>query len=363
MNDCINIILASDDGYIPHAAVMMTSVLENTRTPDKIHFFLLDAGVSVTNRKILDDISTKYNAAIDFLTINKSLFTDFYVSHHINHTSYFRIVAPTILPKTVERAIYLDCDLIVTKDINDMSVIDIKGATLAAVSDPYGSERVTELDIKNKRYFNAGVLLIDITKWNENNLTEKIIDYIKENNNLLKFWDQDAINGVVQGEWFELDYRWNAQKRHFDDMNESNLLNPFIIHYTSDTKPWHIHSKHPLKSKYIEYSNKTVFGRPDFLAPSLKKRMLKTKNVVFGAGELAKSFIEYTDADIAYVIDNNPQRYTEKFNNYCIKSPTVLQNELKSKLTILVCSMYFKEISEQLNAMSFVENEHYYQVR
>lgn len=363
MQKCINIILSSDEGYIQHATVMITSVLVNTRNPNEIHFYFLDEGIRAKSREVLIDICNKYNANINFLTVDKSLFTDFYISHHINHTSYFRIVAPTLLPTTVERAIYLDCDLVVIEDIDAMNNIDIQGSILAAVSDPLGNERVDELGILNKRYFNAGVLLIDINKWNESNLTEKIIDYIKKNNETLKYWDQDAINGVLQGEWFELDYRWNTQTSHFNYMNESNPLNPFIIHYTSHIKPWHIQSKHPLKSVYIYYNSKTIFGCTSFVDPTLKKRMKLTRNVVFGSGELAKSFLEYTDEEIVYLVDNNPKKYTEKLYNYCIKSPTVLQDEVKEKLTIIVCSMYFDEISVQLNEMGFVHNEHYFQVR
>ena len=72
--DPIRIIAASDDRYAPPLGVMLTSLFENTRSPNRIHVYIIDGGISPINKEKLLRIAEKYQVSFCFLTINNSEF-------------------------------------------------------------------------------------------------------------------------------------------------------------------------------------------------------------------------------------------------------------------------------------------------
>ena len=89
-------------------------------------------------------------------------------------TTYHRLLLPRLVPREVTRAIWLDCDLLVTTDLVRLWETDLGGCHLLAVRDPvvplvssrYGIRRWRELGIApDAPYFNAGVMLLDVDRW------------------------------------------------------------------------------------------------------------------------------------------------------------------------------------------------------
>ena len=71
------------------------------------------------------------------------------------------------------------------------------------------SDNVSRLDLKNKKYFNAGVMVIDFKKWINNNLSEKLISKMEQIYANIFFWDQDVLNAYFDGDYIELDEKYN----------------------------------------------------------------------------------------------------------------------------------------------------------
>jgi lipopolysaccharide biosynthesis glycosyltransferase len=111
--------------------------------------------------------------------------------------TYFRILIPVILPETLEKVLYLDSDIVVRKNIIDLWRTDISNHPLGAVYDMF----VDDIRIYNRlcfdvdqRYYNAGVLLMNLSYWRKRKIPEKCLAVIDSLSEKLKFLDQDLFN-------------------------------------------------------------------------------------------------------------------------------------------------------------------------
>ncbi len=97
---------------------------------------------------------------------------------HHSPMTFARFQMEKCLDLGVDRILYLDADTLVLDDIEPLAATDLGDAVLAAVPDAFvdGSLRsgrehrpagVPDVD----RYFNAGVLVIDLPKWRNNGVS------------------------------------------------------------------------------------------------------------------------------------------------------------------------------------------------
>lgn len=288
MKDFINIVFASDNNYAQHTAVAMASVLLNTKSPDKIKFFLIDDNIQQENKdKILSTIK-KLNGSIEFVKIKNINLENCYVSGELSRASYFRLDIANILDDDIKKIIYLDCDLLVYDDIEKMWNIDMCNKPLAATCD-YGimaSKRIRMQ--KNKyiglpfdaAYFNAGVLMMDLDMWREYDYAKDIIKLATENK--YPNHDQDALNKFFMHNWQEIPLRWDVippvfnlflkiitNKKLRNKAIEAKL-NPAIFHYAGGYKPWEYKIYRGFNDKYYEYLQHTDFK--DAVMPQFDKR-------------------------------------------------------------------------------------------
>jgi lipopolysaccharide biosynthesis glycosyltransferase len=104
--------------------------------------------------------------------------------------------------------------------------------------------------------------------WRHYNVPERAIEFIRNNPEKVQYWDQDALNAILIGQWIELPAYWNAQ--HPQEWLDRKR-NPTIIHFTGYKKPWHWSCDNPFKHEYYKYRLKTPWpklkleGRPRFL--------------------------------------------------------------------------------------------------
>lgn len=191
-----------------------------------------------------------------------------FTSYHIRTEAYARILAPRVLGEDIGRVLYLDCDIVVTGDLQPLWNIDLGDCVAAAAPDPFGRPRRGPLGLpRDAVYFNSGVLLMDLRRWREQGLTERLAAYIRRAGDRLVCHDQDAINAVLHGLIKVLDYRWNVQAAFFTrrrlrgfadrDSIVAATRAPSIIHYTSARKPWMFVMATPRKRLYWRYLRKT----------------------------------------------------------------------------------------------------------
>jgi len=149
-------------------------------------------------------------------------------------TTYLRMFIPYFIPQGYEKVIYMDVDMIVNDDISKLWNTDLKEFPIAAVIDvriqkfgnQSGIENYRQLGFDAEaRYFNAGLFLMHIPKWLENDFTPKIFQCIDENRKFANYPDQYGLNVVFANQWLQLDTKWSWS---VEDWNPDASLIHFI---------------------------------------------------------------------------------------------------------------------------------------
>ena len=170
---------------------------------------------------------------------------------HINYMTFARYFIPQFVEE--EKVLYLDSDVIVTRNLNDLFKIELGNHLVAAAKVVYGLED----------RFNAGVLLINNKLWKAENIQKQCIDITNNEHETLIEADQTVLNRLCGQRYIVLDDTYNFQigydrlaeqrKQYFILEKSLNPL-PAIIHYLSDDKPWNLFSFCRLRDVWWKYS-------------------------------------------------------------------------------------------------------------
>lgn len=270
----IPVVTAADENYAPYLSVMISTLLENTSRETPIRFFVIDDDLSVSSKEKLIQTVHKFSdvAVIQFVKVDEKVYEDFLVSDHITTTAYFRISMPKLLAKKNYRKIlYIDSDTFVLDDVQKLYEQSLEGKTIGAIIDPGQTEALERLGIdSDDYYFNSGVMVIDVDQWNQQQITEKTIDYLKNHGDKIIYHDQDALNAVLYENWHPFHPRWNMQSSLIFDKHpaptleykqayEAGRKNPAVVHFTGHDKPWNTLEGHPYQDEYMDYLNKSIF--------------------------------------------------------------------------------------------------------
>ena len=149
-----------------------------------------------------------------------------------------------------DKILYLDADLVIAGDVSALFRLDTSTHAVAAV--PSGrlwigvpeaekSWRLAHMQALGMtapyRYFNSGVMLISVEAWNEQQLTRRTLEFIRKHSEICRLPDEDALNGVLDGDMLELSPIWNAQPRSRIPFLIEEAY-PVIVHYDGPLKPW-----------------------------------------------------------------------------------------------------------------------------
>ena len=173
-------------------------------------------------------------------------FEDLKVLRHITKGTYYRILIPELV--NAETVLYLDCDVLVRKDLSELFEIDLGGNFIGAVTNPFFS-RQEKLGLRSEAgYFNAGVMLINARGWRDHDIKGRVLAIIHEKENVLDLGDQDALNLAIGGRWKHLGATYNVQMVMFTRYQElfgevpdieMVLSSPAIVHFSATNKQWH----------------------------------------------------------------------------------------------------------------------------
>lgn len=151
-----------------------------------------------------------------------------------------------------DRLLYLDCDLTIYDDVGRIFSLDTGPFEIAAtpsarilVDLTEEKRRQTQAHFKALgmsepyRFFNSGVLYIDVAKWNRARLGERALTYIRQNPELCFLPDEHALNAILDGSIAQLTSVWNARPITSERRWAHQLVRPVIVHHAGPDKPWH----------------------------------------------------------------------------------------------------------------------------
>lgn len=264
---CYHILCATDDNYVPHCGVMITSLLSNHKGNFDVVIHLIDDHICEENKQKLIQIVCNFNQEIIFHAIDAHLIEalklqgDTYTLPIV----YYRLFVSRILDTSINKVLYLDCDLIVLKDIVSLFKINMDKFAIAAVRDvnqPMWEEQAFQMGFSyTDRYFNSGVLLINLEKWRRDKVENELFQFSVSDRRVF-FPDQDALNKVFRDKWLELPPYWNrfnlVRYKNVVFKNQRDFLDyiysPSIVHFASKTaRPWMKLHFVPFGDKYNDY--------------------------------------------------------------------------------------------------------------
>jgi lipopolysaccharide biosynthesis glycosyltransferase len=257
----MNLLFSLNESYIPPLKVLLRSLFD-VHPNETFHIYLMHAGIKKEKIEELTAFCKK-----DGHTLNAFECTDFFkkadkvaLTRYYTLEMYLWMYAPYILPKTVDRILYLDPDIINMKSISTFYEKDFGKYYFVATNYKYKTKWVqpfNNLRLRNfdsESYFNSGVVLMNVKRLREVGSPEEITEAIKENYPFLLLPDQDIFNLLYDSFVLEEDWRiYNMNPKVYEKLKvlfphkyNKNWIeeNVVFIHYCGKHKPWNEREKY-----------------------------------------------------------------------------------------------------------------------
>lgn len=262
------LVLACDEGYAMPLATTLRSVCESNEANWPLQVHVLTDGFSAEMRSRVETSLPSGAANIHWIQVDLEDFQEYRLLSHVSAMTFARLDIPALFDGKTERVLYLDADILVLGDLAQLWRADLRGAPIGAVTDLFVntnlksglSEQIVGIP-RVANYFNAGILLFDIRKCIASGVTQRALEYLRENPNS-PYADQDALNVACDGIWTALDPRWNFQGHdgcRIDRLAGSER--PSIVHFITNRKPWKPSSTSYNARLYDQFRSRTLFRR------------------------------------------------------------------------------------------------------
>lgn len=260
------IVCASDERYVRPLSAMLRSVIDNLGDGYAASVYVLQSGIGDAGREAVTRGWPPHVVA-HWVDAHESAFAGLPLWGRMPISTYFKLGLGDFLPIGEGRAIWLDCDVIVLDDLAELwrtplgaNVIGAaQDAVVPAVSSRCGIAAYRELGMNpDAKYFNAGVMLVDLEAWRSHGVRARAVEYLKRCESSVTFWDQEGLNVALAGAWAELDSRWNFNAS-IPGARETRSELPSIVHFAGGLKPWRFRTRDELRSLYYVYLDRTAF--------------------------------------------------------------------------------------------------------
>ncbi len=273
VSSSIIIVTAINEKFAMPFACMLASLQDNLKSNKKVDLYVLESELSHNTKSRIESSVNSSKINLIWTHIDPQKISSLKISGHITIEAYFRLLISNVLPKTINKILYLDSDLIINTDISRLWETPFQNASILASPE---SEKNHDFIFSkhgpnlNGQVFNSGVLLIDLKKWRQNHITQKIITYLKKYNQDIVWHDQEGLNAIFADNWTSLSIKWNLLTPMVEEclspssisaanrkLYRKSLFNPYIIHFNTCQKPWDPNNKHPYRPLFYYYLDKT----------------------------------------------------------------------------------------------------------
>jgi lipopolysaccharide biosynthesis glycosyltransferase len=263
------------DEYLAHTATMLHSVLARNQDAT-MHVHLLH-GPDITERQEeqLAEMVVRHAGEISYLRVADDEVAGLPTKGFTGKATWYRIFLPGLLPE-VDRLVYLDSDVLVLESLLPLARTDLRGNLVGAVTNVYRHDHLHRLATlgldRPDRYFNAGVLLMDLDAMRREGSTDALLSYGRQNSGAIEWRDQDTLNVVLANRRLPLHPRWNVMNS-FEWPHAAELFgaeavrearrHPAIRHFEgpADNKPWHFMCEREGRERYREHRRRTPWPR------------------------------------------------------------------------------------------------------
>lgn len=239
--EIIPIFFSSDDNYLPCLSVAIRSLINNASKNYSYIIYILNNGVSKDKADMILRMQNE-NFEIKFVDVSekiKPLITDIGLRDYYTVAIYFRLFIASMFEQ-YKKALYLDCDIVVLGDISQLYFTELEDNILGAVPDQIVASRKDyreysekALGLDYKKYFNSGILVMNLDEYRKQEIEKKFVYILKKYNFNTIAPDQDYLNFLCKYKTKILDYSWNKEC-----LRDGYSKKPNIVHYAFFKKPW-----------------------------------------------------------------------------------------------------------------------------
>ncbi len=258
-NRVLSVVFASDNRGVLQLGIALYSLLESAAENTRYRVYILEDEISGENKEKILSLKESFDTEIIFVPISNILTPFRHVAGHLPAPTYARIFIASLLPDE-KLVLYADIDVLFCRDLAEVFETDMTGRVIAAVYEQMSPAKRKHTEQRlatpfNGKYFNAGVLLINLEEMRLQGGQKKMMDYFEIHAGKLASQDQDILNVVFFGETVGLHPRWNwtdgysrrllfkpASRDDWGNGTRRQVLEataePGILHYWGKYKPW-----------------------------------------------------------------------------------------------------------------------------
>lgn len=268
--EAFHIVFCVDDRYFRCMGATIASIIEHNPLRH-FTFHVLATKVSDRNRQLFEGLRSRPGIEACIHLLDPGMFERFeqYTrSTYYSSAIFARLVIPEVLGAFTDRVLYLDADILCVGSIDALAAMDLEEDIVAVVPDAKATteRRVAALQLKHGKYFNSGMLYINIPRWQEAGISRQTIDAILEQGERFRFPDQDALNVVLDGRARYIDIRWNYLYGLVGDLEGNRPALDIapgaatFIHFAGSVKPWGAWCEHDSVKLFEHYHRQSAWS-------------------------------------------------------------------------------------------------------
>lgn len=275
----LNVLYQSDENYAIFMGVSILSLLINNKDADEINIFIIENDISIKNK--IEKMVKKYNRNVIFINADiilkspKVCDIPKYVGMRKNSKSFMKMFLDDILPESIDRIIYIDCDTLVVGNISELMTINMEEFPLGMALDSLVLKAKPSIGLKtNEPYYNSGVIVFNLHMWKEKECSSRVVNHLSHIRTYGTV-DQDVLNIEFKSEIKRLSMNYNIQPAHLVYSNKiyfscfkhpkdsyyscseinAALADKKIIHFFRylGESPWNKNNYHPARELFDKY--------------------------------------------------------------------------------------------------------------
>lgn len=268
----MNLLLTLDENYLLPCKVMLDSFFASNPQEKDVTVYLLHSAIPGGKLAELEAFCAAFGAKLIPIAVEPTLFENAPTSKRYPKEMYYRLLSPLILPRQVERVLYLDPDMLIINPLRPLWEQNLGGNVFAAASHTGLTEMANEINQRRldteHEYFNSGVMLIDLKAARSLVTAEDVFRCVSEHEKELILPDQDVFNMLYGKQTLPVeDVLWNYDVRNYakylirsSGSHDLNWVmdNTAVLHFCGKNKPWHADYKNPFGMLYLHYQNLTL---------------------------------------------------------------------------------------------------------
>lgn len=258
----VPVFFATDDNYAPFLAVTFKSILDNASKDFSYKFYVLTTNLSSSYEKRIKEFESE-DVKIEFIFLKETIEkikAKFHLRDYYSIETYYRFFIANMFPQ-YDKVLYCDCDVIVLGDIAELYNHNIDNYLVGACPEEvmtevkiFGDYVEQALDVDCEKYFNAGVMLMNLDGFRKENIEEKFFDMLQKYTFRVT-QDEDYLNVLCKGKVKLFHLGWNKTAFKNEKFNDKDLK---LIHYKIHWKPWHYDGV-LYENHFWDYAKQTSF--------------------------------------------------------------------------------------------------------